>query len=63
MGLRLKRKSLILFEYLSSWNALILPMLRLLSFKAIICKATPIYLLVLRAQEVGNEAFWNKKKS
>ena len=27
------------------------------------CKATPIYLLVLRAQEVGNEPFWNKKKS
>ena len=26
-------------------------------------KATPIYLLVLRAQEVGNEPFWNKKKS
>ena len=26
------------------------------------CKATPIYLLVLRAQEVGNEPFWNKKK-
>ena len=25
-------------------------------------KATPIYLLVLRAQEVGNESFWNKKK-
>ena len=25
-------------------------------------KATPIYLLVLRAQEVGNEPFWNKKK-
>ena len=22
--------------------------------------ATPIYLLVLRAQEVGNEPFWNK---
>ena len=27
-----------------------------------IFKATPIYLLVLRAQEVGNEPFWNKKK-
>ena len=26
-------------------------------------KATPIYLLVLRAQDVGNEPFWNKKKS
>ena len=26
-------------------------------------KATPIDLLVLRAQEVGNEPFWNKKKS
>ena len=26
-------------------------------------KATPIYLLVLRAQEVGIEPFWNKKKS
>ena len=26
-------------------------------------KATPIYLLVLHAQEVGNEPFWNKKKS
>ena len=26
-------------------------------------KATPIYLLVLRAQEVGNEPFWNNKKS
>ena len=26
-------------------------------------KATPIYLLVLQAQEVGNEPFWNKKKS
>ena len=26
-------------------------------------KATPIYLLVLRAQEEGNEPFWNKKKS
>ena len=26
-------------------------------------KATPIYLLVLRAQEVGNEPFWNLKKS
>ena len=26
-------------------------------------RATPIYLLVLRAQEVGNEPFWNKKKS
>ena len=25
-------------------------------------KATLIYLLVLRAQEVGNELFWNKKK-
>ena len=25
-------------------------------------KATPIYLLVLRAQEVGNEPFWNLKK-
>ena len=25
-------------------------------------KATPIYLLVLRAQEVGNEPFWKKKK-
>ena len=25
-------------------------------------KATPIYLLVLRAQEVGKEPFWNKKK-
>ena len=25
-------------------------------------RATPIYLLVLRAQEVGNESFWNKKK-
>ena len=25
-------------------------------------KATPIYLPVLRAQEVGNEPFWNKKK-
>ena len=25
-------------------------------------KATPIYLLVLRAQEVGNEPFWNKNK-
>ena len=25
-------------------------------------EATPIYLLVLRAQEVGNEPFWNKKK-
>ena len=25
-------------------------------------KATSIYLLVLRAQEVGNEPFWNKKK-
>ena len=25
-------------------------------------KATPIYLLVLRAQEVGNEPLWNKKK-
>ena len=25
-------------------------------------KVTPIYLLVLRAQEVGNEPFWNKKK-
>ena len=29
---------------------------------AISSKATPIYLLVLRAQEVGNEPFWNKKK-
>ena len=28
-----------------------------------VIKATPIYLLVLRAQEVGNEPFWNKKKS
>ena len=27
-----------------------------------ISEATPIYLLVLRAQEVGNEPFWNKKK-
>ena len=27
-----------------------------------VSKATPIYLLVLRAQEVGNEPFWNKKK-
>ena len=27
-----------------------------------IIKATPIYLLVLHAQEVGNEPFWNKKK-
>ena len=26
-------------------------------------KATPIYLLVLRAQEVGNEPFWNLTKS
>ena len=26
-------------------------------------KATPIYSLVLRAQEVGNEPFWNIKKS
>ena len=26
-------------------------------------KATPIYSLVLRAQEVENEPFWNKKKS
>ena len=26
-------------------------------------EATPIYLLVLRAQEVGNEPFWNKRKS
>ena len=26
-------------------------------------KATPIYLLVLHAQEVENEPFWNKKKS
>ena len=26
-------------------------------------KATPIYLLVLRAQEVENEPFWNKEKS
>ena len=25
-------------------------------------KATPIYLLVLHAQEVENEPFWNKKK-
>ena len=25
-------------------------------------KATPIYLLVLQAQEVGNEPFWNIKK-
>ena len=25
-------------------------------------KATQIYLLVLRAQEVGNEPFWNKKE-
>ena len=25
-------------------------------------EATPIYLLVLCAQEVGNEPFWNKKK-
>ena len=25
-------------------------------------RATPIYLLVLPAQEVGNEPFWNKKK-
>ena len=25
-------------------------------------KATPIYLLVLRAQEAGIEPFWNKKK-
>ena len=25
-------------------------------------KATPIYLFVLQAQEVGNEPFWNKKK-
>ena len=25
-------------------------------------QATPIYLLVLRAQEVGNEPFWNKKE-
>ena len=25
-------------------------------------KATPIHLLVLCAQEVGNEPFWNKKK-
>ena len=25
-------------------------------------QATPIYLLVLHAQEVGNEPFWNKKK-
>ena len=28
----------------------------------LIYKATPIYILVLRAQEVGNEPFWNKKK-
>ena len=27
-----------------------------------VIKVTPIYLLVLRAQEVGNEPFWNKKK-
>ena len=27
-----------------------------------VVQATPIYLLVLRAQEVGNEPFWNKKK-
>ena len=26
-------------------------------------RATPIYLLVLHAQEVGNEPFWNLKKS
>ena len=32
--------------------------------RTVVClfKATPIYLLVLRAQEVGNEPFWNKKK-
>ena len=30
---------------------------------AISHKATPIYLLVLHAQEVGNEPFWNLKKS
>ena len=28
-----------------------------------VAKATPIYLLVLHAQEVGIEPFWNKKKS
>ena len=33
------------------------------SLYALMGKATPIYLLVLRAQEVGNEPFWNKKKS
>ena len=31
-------------------------------FLAYANKATPIYLPVLRAQEVGNEPFWNKKK-
>ena len=28
-----------------------------------VCKATPIYLLVLQAPEAGNEPFWNNKKS
>ena len=32
------------------------------SYDTFVDKATPIYLLVLRAQEVGNEPFWNKKK-
>ena len=34
----------------------------LLLIIAFLGKATPIYLLVLRAQEVGNEPFWNLKK-
>ena len=29
---------------------------------SVLFEATPIYLLVLRAQEVGNEPFWNIKK-
>ena len=38
-------------------------MMRIFGNKRVKPKATPIYLLVLRAQEVGNEPFWNKKKS
>ena len=40
---------------------LIVPMLIQTNKK--VFKATPIYLLVLRAQEEGNEPFWNLKKS
>ena len=36
--------------------------LSILVYLTFLIKATPIYLLVLRAQEVGNEPFWNKKK-